>query len=101
METILGKRARRHVAGIGGFFAVLAVLGAPGRAAAHFVLKTPANWLMQDSSGGPQKLGPCGNEGPDSPSNAVTPYQPGGSVTIQLDETVFHPGHYRVALAPT
>jgi MYXO-CTERM domain-containing protein len=68
---------------------------------AHFVLKAPANWAMQDSFGGPQKMGPCGNEAPQTPTNAVTPYQPGDQVMIQLDETIFHPGHYRVALAAT
>ena len=74
---------------------------APAGAHAHFVLKAPANWVMQDSLGGPQKMGPCGNEGPQTPSNAITPFQPGDQVTIQLDETIFHPGHYRVSLAAT
>jgi len=101
MDTIRGTRAKRHVARIGGLFVGAAILWTPGRAAAHFVLKTPANWMVLDSSGGPQKIGPCGNETPGTPSNAVTPYQPGDTVTIQLDEVVFHPGHYRVALAPT
>jgi hypothetical protein len=68
---------------------------------AHFNLKTPTNWMMQDPSGSPQKMGPCGNEAPQTPTNAVTAYQPGDTVTIQLDELVFHPGHYRIALAPT
>jgi hypothetical protein len=74
---------------------------AAAAADAHFVLKAPANWAMQDSLGGPQKMGPCGNEAPQTPTNTVTPYQPGQQVTIQLDETIFHPGHYRVALAAT
>jgi hypothetical protein len=29
----------------------------------------------------------------------MTPFRPGDTITIQLEETVFHPGHYRVALA--
>jgi hypothetical protein len=29
----------------------------------------------------------------------VTAFSPGDTITIALDETIFHPGHYRVALA--
>jgi MYXO-CTERM domain-containing protein len=54
---------------------------------------------MQDGSGSPQKLGPCGNEAPQTMTNMVTPYRPGDTVTIRLTEAVFHPGHFRVALA--
>src|SRR5258708_7645467 len=72
---------------------------APAPARAHFILHTPTNWMTQDQFGGPQKVGPCGNETGGTATNAVTPYQPGDTVTITLDETVFHPGHYRVALA--
>jgi hypothetical protein len=78
-----------------------AVFGVSAAAGAHFVLKAPANWAMQDTLGGPQKMGPCGNEGAPTPSNVVTPFQPGDQVTIQIDETIFHPGHYRVSLAAT
>ncbi|HMI86455.1 MAG TPA: SCE4755 family polysaccharide monooxygenase-like protein [Polyangiaceae bacterium] len=68
-------------------------------AQAHFRLITPGNWMMQSTDGSPQKMGPCGNEAPQMPSNATTPFKPGDTVTIQLEETVYHPGHYRVALA--
>jgi hypothetical protein len=66
---------------------------------AHFRLVAPANVVMQASDGSPQKMGPCGNEAPQTPSNAITPFRPGDTVTVQLEETVYHPGHYRVALA--
>ena len=66
---------------------------------AHFRLASPANWVVQDPLGSPQKTGPCGNEGPETPSNVTTAFRPGDTVTIQIDETIFHPGHYRVALA--
>jgi MYXO-CTERM domain-containing protein len=66
---------------------------------AHFRLVAPANQVMQNATGDPQKTGPCGNEGTQTPSNVTTPFRPGDTVTIQLNETIYHPGHYRVALA--
>jgi MYXO-CTERM domain-containing protein len=55
--------------------------------------------MAMSADGSPQKTGPCGNEAPQTPTNMTTSFQPGDTVTIQLEETVFHPGHYRVALA--
>jgi Lytic polysaccharide mono-oxygenase, cellulose-degrading len=79
---------------------VLALLLAlPRMGAAHFVLRSPASWRVQDSDGNPQKIGPCGEEGTAAPSGIVTAFAPGDTVTITIDETIFHPGHYRVALA--
>ena len=75
-----------------------ALLAAPG-ANAHFALRSPASWRVQDSLGDPQKVGPCGDEGTAPTTGAVTAFSPGETITIVLDETVFHPGHYRVALA--
>lgn len=49
--------------------------------------------------GNPQKAPPCGDDGTAVMTNIVTPYQAGDTVTITIDETVFHPGHYRIALA--
>jgi hypothetical protein len=68
-------------------------------AGAHFRLLAPTNWMAMSADGSPQKTGPCGNEAPQTPTNMTTPFRPGDTVTIQLEETVFHPGHYRVALA--
>ena len=68
-------------------------------ARAHFVLVTPDSWMSQDSLGGPQKLGPCGNEGGGTATGDVTPFRPGQTIEVTVDETIFHPGHYRVALA--
>lgn len=64
---------------------------------AHFILQQPAATLQQDAQGNPQKTFPCGGAG--TATNMVTAYKPGDTVTISVDETVFHPGHYRVALA--
>jgi len=66
---------------------------------AHFALRSPASWRVQDALGSPQKVGPCGDEGAAPTTGVVTAFSPGETITITLDETIFHPGHYRVALA--
>jgi len=90
---------RCHVHSLAPLFAALATWAFASDAAAHFRLIAPANWMAQSADGSPQKTGPCGNEAPQTPTNMTTPFRPGDTVTIQLEETVFHPGHYRVALA--
>ena len=89
--------------------AMLAALA--GRLDAHFVLVSPASSLQQNRLGDPQKIAPCGgvsaNPGrgtpanPGTPSNAVTQLKGGSMLHLLIQETVFHPGHYRVALART
>ncbi len=70
-------------------------------AEAHFRLLEPASWVVENNLGNPQKAGPCGGTEGDglSPTNAVTTVQGGQKLHIKLQETVFHPGHYRIALA--
>jgi hypothetical protein len=82
--------------------AVLAALAAPG-AHAHFKLLEPASWLVEDDRGDPQKTGPCGGTLADlgTPTGAVTELMGGQKLAISIDETVYHPGHYRIALART
>jgi hypothetical protein len=74
-------------------------------AGAHFILEAPACWMSQDSIGLPEKLGPCGDEddGTDAatPTGTVTAYQVGATITVTIDEEIFHPGHYRIALSTT
>lgn len=65
---------------------------------AHFKLDAPTPVYNQGVLGDPQKAPPCGNEGTPTPSNAVTTFQAGQTITITVTETIFHPGHYRVAL---
>jgi MYXO-CTERM domain-containing protein len=77
--------------------AALALVGLSSTAQAHFKLNTPAATMVQSADGTPQKAPPCGGNG--TATNAVTNYMPGSMITIKLNETVFHPGHYRVALA--
>ncbi|RYE86196.1 MAG: hypothetical protein EOO75_16030, partial [Myxococcales bacterium] len=81
-----------------GVLSVAAVLLASSPASAHFILEEPASWNSQDSLGSPQKLGPCGSEG-GTPTGLVTSFVAGQTITITIDETIYHPGHYRVALA--
>ena len=78
--------------------AVTGMLG-PAVAEAHFILLTPASWMSQDSSGLPEKVGPCGNEGGGTPTGTVTAFHPGETISVTINEVIFHPGHYRVALA--
>ena len=68
---------------------------------AHFRLLEPASWLMEDARGDPQKAGPCGGTNADwgKPSYVVTKVTGGQKLHIKVQETIYHPGHYRVALA--
>ena len=68
---------------------------------AHFKLVEPASWLIEDDRGDPQKAGPCGGTNTDygKPSYAVTQAVGGSKLHIKVVETIYHPGHYRVALA--
>lgn len=80
--------------------AALAAAIAPS-VSAHFKLEEPPTWLQQDERGDPQKLFPCGGTlaDPGEPSGAVTALTGGQKLKIVVNETIFHPGHYRIALA--
>jgi len=82
---------------------LLAALGALAVPAvhAHFRLLEPASWLVEDDKGDPQKVAPCGGTlaNPGMPTGAVTAVTGGQKLKIVVDEAVFHPGHYRIALA--
>jgi hypothetical protein len=68
---------------------------------AHFRLMEPASWLQEAQNGDPQKMGPCGGTSadPGKPSGMVTNVQGGEKLHLKIQETVYHPGFYRVALA--
>jgi hypothetical protein len=109
-EQKLKNRKEHHVKQT---ILVVAVVmaGLAGTANAHFILISPAASLVQDRLGDPQKIAPCGgvsaNPGrgtpanPGVPSGAVTSVKGGTNLPLLVQETVFHPGHYRVALART
>ncbi len=71
---------------------------------AHFKLMEPPSWIVPTNDlGDPQKTGPCGGEpkGDNAKilSNAVTKVTGGSKLHIKIQETIYHSGHYRVALA--
>ena len=74
-------------------------------AAAHFKLMEPASWINSDPRGDPQKVGPCGGDPKGGEANeklltnAVTKVTGGSKLHLKIQETIFHSGHYRVALA--
>jgi len=73
---------------------------------AHFLLLEPASWLVENNRGDPQKLAPCGSAltapagQPAIPlSNAIGKAVGGSKLHLKIQETIYHPGHYRVALS--
>lgn len=68
---------------------------------AHFKLLSPPSWIVEADNGDPQKAAPCGgtSANPGMPSNIVTKLQGGTKLRLKVQETVYHPGHYRVALS--
>jgi hypothetical protein len=74
--------------------ALLLSLWLPRVADAHFdlLMPPPADTATDGGKGAP----PCG---PTSASNVVTAAQGGHPISISLNETVLHPGHYRAALS--
>lgn len=70
-------------------------------AQAHFSLIEPASWIEEDERGDPQKLAPCGGtiDNPGTRSGAVTEVTGGSMLSVVIDETIYHPGHFRIALA--
>lgn len=66
-------------------------------AAAHIKLSSPTNVMVTDVYGSPNKAEPCGGAG--TPSNVVTTVTAGTQLTVRWTEPIYHPGHFRLALA--
>jgi hypothetical protein len=81
-------------------FAILVVV-VPAATYAHFKLLEPASWIVENERGDPQKAGPCGGSNTDwgKPSYVIGKAVGGQKLHLKIQETVYHPGHYRVALA--
>jgi hypothetical protein len=69
-----------------------------GDAQAHIKLLQPASWAVEDDLGNPQKDGPCGGDGVEETGD-VTTFRAGEEITVEWQETVGHPGHFRIAVA--
>ena len=80
-------------------FVLLATV--PVLADGHFKLLEPASRIVEDQRGDPQKAGPCGGTNTDygKPSYVVNKVTGGQRLHIKVLETIYHPGHYRIALA--
>jgi hypothetical protein len=74
---------------------------APLFADGHFKLVEPASRLVEDQRGDPQKLGPCGGTSANAgtPTGVVNQAAGGSKLHIKIQETIYHPGFYRVSLA--
>ena len=81
------------------FAALVAIV--PTVAHAHFRLLEPASWIVENDRGDPQKAGPCGGTNTDygKPSFIITKVKGGTKLHVKVQETIYHPGHYRIALA--
>ena len=79
----------------------LGLAALPAASQAHFRLLAPASWLVENQLGDPQKAAPCGGTNTDfgKPTYAVTDVKGGTALHVKVQETVYHPGYYRVALA--
>ncbi|HEY0467893.1 MAG TPA: SCE4755 family polysaccharide monooxygenase-like protein, partial [Polyangiaceae bacterium] len=75
-------------------FAV-SLLTLPATAQAHFTLLAPPP--ASNSTDGGKGDPPCGPTA--MPSNVVTPVIGGSKLTVKINETVYHPGFYRIALS--
>lgn len=61
-----------------------------GTAYAHIAMTFPT------PRGIDQKAGPCGAAG-STRGTKITEFAPGATITVEWDETVDHPGHYRIS----
>jgi len=79
----------------------------PQYMSAHFRLLAPDSAIEEINLGDPQKIGPCGGTSanakgpanPGTPTGAITKVTGGQKLHIKVQETVYHPGHYRISLA--
>lgn len=88
----------RRCAGLLGLAIGFSMLSWSQQSSAHFTLIKPASWVVEDSFGNPQKLAPCGGDNVVT-SGDVTTFRVGSTIQVRWQETVGHPGHFRISLA--
>ena len=85
------------------FALAVALVMLPVGTDAHFKLLEPTSWIVMNDLGDPQKIGPCGGnpdrDNADILTGVVTEVTGGSKLHLKIQETIFHSGHYRVALA--
>ncbi|HEU4729453.1 MAG TPA: SCE4755 family polysaccharide monooxygenase-like protein [Kofleriaceae bacterium] len=69
---------------------LLILLLLSGTASAHITMTSPTPRTLDN------KAGPCGAAGSTRGTHVAT-FAPGAKITVEWDETVDHPGHYRIA----
>lgn len=77
------------------FVAAVSSISVPSHA--HFELVAPDAANEQNDLGEPLTEAPCGTT--TAPTGALTQFSAGETIDVTINETIFHPGHYRVALA--
>ena len=85
------------------FALAVALVMLPVGTDAHFKLLEPTSWIEMNDLGDPQKIGPCGGnpdrDNDDILTGVVTEVTGGSKLHLKIQETIFHSGHYRVALS--
>ena len=60
----------------------------------------PGSTLTPRSTSSGEKTGPCGATSPTSDASKRTSLTPGQKFTVYWEETIQHPGHFRIAFSP-
>jgi MYXO-CTERM domain-containing protein len=91
------KPLLRSLPGVLALGAIGAVAASPAHA--HFKLLKPTAWIVEGETGDPQKQGPCGTDpaGADL-TNEVTEVKAGETIMVEFEETIHHPGWFRIAI---
>jgi hypothetical protein len=77
---------------VGAVAALVLWIGAVSPALAHIRLDSPVNRYPD------QKNGPCGSTN-DQRTDRVTVFEPGQTITVEWEETIKHPSHFRIAFS--
>lgn len=75
---------------------VASILAAASSAGAHIALKSPTARTNDQIQ---LKVGPCG-QNTNARTSKITVFKPGQTITVAWDETINHPGHYRISFDP-